>query len=41
MGVEFPSSVPETATIIILNIVIDSPLRAVPMVNLDTTDYDR
>jgi hypothetical protein len=35
------SSVPAIATIIILNAVITNPLKAVPIVNFDTTDSDK
>ena len=35
------SSVPAIDMIIILNIVIDRPLRAVPIVNLATHDSER
>ena len=35
------SSVPAIATMIILMVVIPNPPKAVPIVNLDTTDYER
>ena len=41
MGAYKSSLVPAIATIIILRDVIPSPPKAVPIVNLDTTDSDK
>jgi len=35
------SFVPAIATIIILKTVMNNPLNAVPIVNFETTDYER